>query len=44
LPPTNPTHLAAHLKKDVNMRSIIVDGVKDHIIKYIYGKKTTKEM
>jgi len=44
VPPTDPTQLAAHLKKDVKTRRIIVDGVKDDIILHLSGKKTAKEM
>jgi hypothetical protein len=44
VPPADPAQLAAHLKKDVKTRRIIVDGVKDHIIPHLSGKKTTKEM
>jgi 2-phosphoglycerate kinase len=43
-PPTDPTQLAAHIRKDVKARRIIIDGVKDHIIPHLSGKKTTKEM
>jgi hypothetical protein len=36
--------LATHTKKDVKARRILVDGVKDHIIPQLFGKKTTKDM
>jgi hypothetical protein len=42
--PADPVQLAAHNKKDVKARRIIVDGVKDHIIPHLSGKKTTKDM
>jgi hypothetical protein len=42
--PADPTQQPAHLKKDVKTRRIIVDGVKDHIIPHLSGKKTTKDM
>jgi hypothetical protein len=44
VPPADPTQLAAHIRKDVKARRIIIDGVKDHIIPHLSGKKTTKEM
>jgi hypothetical protein len=42
--PADPIQQAAHNKKDVKARRIIVDGVKDHIIPHLSGKKTTKDM
>jgi hypothetical protein len=39
----DPTQ-ATHLKKDAKTKMIIVDGVKDHIILHLFGKKTTKDM
>jgi hypothetical protein len=42
--PLDPVHLAAHNKKDVKARRIIVDGVKDHIIPHLSSKKTVKDM
>jgi len=42
--PTDPVHRAAHNKKDVKARRIIVDGVKVHIIPHLFGKKTSKNM
>jgi hypothetical protein len=42
--PTDLVQLAAHAKKDVKARRILVDGVKDHIIPHLSGKKTTREM
>jgi hypothetical protein len=42
--PIDPMQLAAHTKKDVRARRILVDGVKDHIIPHLIGKKTTKDM
>jgi hypothetical protein len=42
--PTDPVHLAAHTKKDVKAKRILVDGVKDHIIPHLSRKKTTKDM
>jgi 2-phosphoglycerate kinase len=44
VPPVDPTQIVAHLRKDVKERRIIIDGVKDHIIPHLSGKKTTKEM
>jgi hypothetical protein len=34
-PPTNLAQLAAHIRKDVKVRRIIIDGVKDHIILHL---------
>ena len=42
--PTDLVQLAAHTKKDVKARRILVDGVKDHIIPHLSSKKTTKDM
>jgi hypothetical protein len=42
--PADPAKQPAHLKKDVKARRIIIDGVKDHIIPHLSGKKTTKDM
>jgi hypothetical protein len=42
--PADPVQLASHAKKDVKARRILVDGVKDHIIPHLSGKKTTREM
>jgi len=42
--PANPIQLAAHTKKDVKARRILVDGVKNHIIPHLSSKKTAKEM
>jgi hypothetical protein len=42
--PADPVQLAAHKKKDVKARRIIVDGVKDHIIPHLSGKKIAKDM
>jgi hypothetical protein len=43
-PQADPIHLAFHLKKDVKMRRIIMDGVKDQIIPHLFGKNIAKEM
>jgi 2-phosphoglycerate kinase len=42
--PADPLQLVARNKKDVKPRRIIVDGVKDHIIPHLFGKKTMKDM
>jgi hypothetical protein len=42
--PVDPVQQVAHNKKDVKARRIIVDGVKDHIIPHLSGKKTAKDM
>jgi hypothetical protein len=44
IPPTNPTQFATHIKKDVKEKRIIIDGVKDHTISHLSGKKTGKEI
>ena len=44
VPPTNLTQLAAHKKKDVKARRIILDGVKDHIVPHILELDTAKKM
>lgn len=33
--PTNPTLFAAYKKEDINARRIILDGLKDHIVRHI---------
>jgi 2-phosphoglycerate kinase len=42
--PTGATTLAKHKKKYVKSRRIILDGVKDHVVPHLTGKKTTREM
>ena len=42
--PTVPTDLAAWKKIDSRAMLIIMDGVKDHIVPHLFGKKTTLEM
>jgi hypothetical protein len=44
VPPVDPEQLAAHIRKDVKERRIIIDGVKGHIIPHLSKKKTVKEM
>ena len=36
--------LAAHKKKDVKVRRIILYGVKDDVVPHLFGKKTAREM
>jgi hypothetical protein len=43
-PPMEPKDLAAHELKDMNVRGIISDAVKDHFIAHISEKKSTREM
>ena len=38
--PTDPTDLTAWKKIDSRAMLIIMDGVKDHIVPHIFGKKT----
>ena len=42
--PADLVQLAAHAKKDVKARMILVDGVKDHIIPHLFGKKIARAM
>ena len=42
--PTDPTDLAAWKKIDSRAMLIIMDGVKDHIVPHLSGKKTATEM
>ena len=42
--PTDSTDLAAWKKIDSKTMLIIMDGVKDHVIPHLYGKKTALEM
>ena len=42
--PTDPTDLIAWKKIDSRAMLIIMDGVKDHIVPHLFGKKTTLEM
>ena len=42
--PTDPTDLAAWKKIDSRAMLIIMDGVKDHIVPRLSGKKTAAEM
>ena len=42
--PTNPIDLIAWKKIDSRAMLIIMDGVKDHIVSHISGKKTALEM
>ena len=41
---TDPTDLIAWKKIDSRAMLIILDGVKDHIVPHLFGKKTTLEM
>jgi hypothetical protein len=43
-PPTDPKDLAAHELKDVKVRRIILDAMKDHLIPRISEKKSSREM
>ena len=42
--PTDLADLAAWKKIDSRAMLIIMDGVKDHIVPHLYGKKTTAKM
>jgi hypothetical protein len=41
--PPDPIQLVAHAKKDVKAKRILVDGVKNHIIPHLFGKKTERK-
>jgi hypothetical protein len=42
--PTDPQQLAAHKKKEVKAKRMIMDAIKDHLIPHISEKKMAKEM
>ena len=42
--PTDPANLAAWKKIDSRAMLIIMDGVKDHIVPHLSGKKSAAEM
>jgi hypothetical protein len=42
--PVGPKDLAEHNKKEMAVKRILLDLVKDHLIPLIVGKKTAKEM
>jgi hypothetical protein len=42
--PADLAQQPTHLRRVVKVRGIIIDGVKDHIIPHLFGKKTTKDM
>ena len=42
--PTDATFLGAWKKGEAKAMSIILDGVKDHIIPHLSGKTSTKDM
>jgi hypothetical protein len=44
VPPTDPTNLEAHNKKEIKVERVLLDSVKDHLIPHLSEKKTTKEM
>jgi hypothetical protein len=44
LSPNNPQELAAHKKKEVKAKRVLLDSVKDHLIPHIFEKKTAKDM
>ena len=43
-PPADPTALAAHQKKGMKTKKIILDGAKDHVVPHLSRKNTAKEM
>lgn len=44
MPPQDPQQLAQYNKNGTTTRRIILEGVTDHIIPHLHGKKTTVEM
>ena len=42
--PINATTLVAHKRKDMKAKRIVLDGVKDHVVPHLSGKKTAREM
>jgi hypothetical protein len=41
---TDPQELAAHKKKEVKAKRVLLESVKDHLIPHISEKKSAKEM
>jgi hypothetical protein len=44
VPPTDPTTLVAHEKKEIKVERVIMDSLKDHLIPHPSKKKKIKEM
>jgi hypothetical protein len=42
-PPTYPTYLAIHQKKEIKVERVLLDSVKVHLIPHVSEKKTSKE-
>jgi hypothetical protein len=42
--PNNPQELAAHKKREVKAKRVLLDSMKDHLIPHISEKKTAKDM
>jgi hypothetical protein len=42
--PIDPQQLAAHKKREVKAKQMILDAIKDHSIPHISEKKTPKKM
>jgi len=42
--PNDPQELAAHRKRELKEKVVLLDSMKDHLIPHIYEKKTTKNM
>jgi hypothetical protein len=42
--PKDAHELAAHKKKEVKAKGVLLDYVKDHLIPHIFEKKTAKDM
>jgi hypothetical protein len=44
VPPTDPTALASHEKKEIKVKTVILDSMEDHLIPRLSVKRTSKEM
>jgi hypothetical protein len=44
LDPKDVQELAAHRKREVKAKWVLLDSMKDHLIPHIFEKKTTKNM
>jgi hypothetical protein len=43
-PPTDPTSVEAHNKKEIKVERVLLDSVEDHLIPHLTEKKKTKDM
>jgi hypothetical protein len=42
--PNDAQKLAAHKKREVKAKRVLLDSVKDHLVPHIFEKKTAKDM